>query len=109
MSTVTIEYETSQTHHFPAAELRKRLHIRLQSIADDSSILRPDRPEWEPLLDSQRVVGTVVAIEDLFTFRVSPDRVVKKGGYQDVEEAVDDMVGRIKVLWDKNQSRKANR
>ena len=42
---------------FPAAEVRHRLRIELQRIADEGSVLCP---EWEPLLDSKRVVGTVL-------------------------------------------------
>jgi hypothetical protein len=81
---------------FPAAEVRRRLLGEVQRIADEASILRP---EWEPLLDSQRIVGTVLALEDLFPFRLPPDKVVRKGGYDSVEEAVDDMLVRIKRIW----------
>jgi hypothetical protein len=48
------------------------------------------------LLDSKRVVGTVLVIEDLFpSCKIAPDRVVRKGGYNSVEEALDDMLPRI--------------
>jgi hypothetical protein len=54
----------------------------LQKIADQGSRLRP---EWVPLLDSMRVVGTVLVTEDLFpSFKVPPDKVVRKGGYSSV-------------------------
>jgi hypothetical protein len=66
---------------FPAAEVRRRLLEELQKIADEGSILRA---EWGPLLDSKRVVGTVLALEDLFPFRIPPDKVVRKEGYGSV-------------------------
>ena len=81
---------------FPAAEIRRRLVEDLNRMADEATILRP---EWAPLLDSQRVVGTVLALEDLFSFRIPPDKVVRKGGYDCVEEAVDDMLVRFKEIW----------
>ena len=81
---------------FPAAEVKRRLRAELQKIADESCVLRPD---WEPLLDSKRVVGTVLVLEDLFHFKVPPDKVVRKGGYNSVDEAIDDMLGRITRFW----------
>lgn len=82
---------------FPVAEVKRRLQIELQKIADEGSILRP---EWVPLLDSKRVVGTVLVLEGLFPFRIPPDRVVRKGGYGTVDEAINDMLVRIKKIWD---------
>ncbi len=81
---------------FPSAEVKRRLQEELQKIAEESSILPP---EWEPLLDSKRVVGTVLVLEDLFPFKIPPDKVVRKGGYNSVDEAIDDMLGRLERLW----------
>lgn len=81
---------------FPAAEVKRRLQVELQKIADQGSVLRP---EWEPLLDSKRVVGTVLVLEDLFPFKIPPDKVVRKGGYDTVDEAINDMLDRIKKIW----------
>ncbi len=80
---------------FPAAEVKRRLLVELQQIADEGTIIRP---EWEPLLDSKRVVGTVLVLEGLFTFKIAPDRVVRKGGYNSVEDAINDMLIRIKKI-----------
>ncbi len=81
---------------FPVAEVKRRLRPELQKIADQGSVIRP---EWVPLLDSKRVVGTVLVLENLFPFKVPPDRVVRKGGYNSVDEAIDDMLERIKKIW----------
>jgi hypothetical protein len=81
---------------FPAADVRSRLQVELQKIADQGSILRP---EWEPLLDSKRVVGTILVLDGLFPFKLPPDKVVRKGGYNSVDEAIDDMLDRIKRIW----------
>src|ERR1700722_17886387 len=88
---------------FPAAEVKRRLEVELQKIADQGSLLRP---EWEPLLDSKRVVGTVLVLEGLFPFKIPPDRVVRKGGYDTVDEAINDMVVRIKKIWDEKSKLK---
>ena len=63
MTTPTQALSTTSTA-FPTAEVKRRLGVELQKIADDAAALRP---AWEPLLDSQRCVGTVLAIEDLFS------------------------------------------
>jgi hypothetical protein len=88
--------------HFPAEEVKRRLTSELENIAADAAMLRP---EWEPLLDSMRVVGTVLVLEDLFpNCKISPDRVVRKGGYKNVADAVEDMVIRIeRIVANKSQ------
>jgi hypothetical protein len=95
MGTQTLTMTATAAPVFPAPELKRRLREELQKIADDGSVLRP---EWEPLLDSKRVVGTVLVIEDLFPFKLPPDKVVRKGGYNSADEAIDDMLGRIEKI-----------
>lgn len=96
MATETLTATEAAAPVFPAAEVKRRLQPELQKIADQGSVIRP---EWVPLLDSKRVVGTVLVLEDLFPFKVPPDRVVRKGGYVSVNEAIDDMLERIKRIW----------
>jgi hypothetical protein len=91
---------------FPAAELKRRLRDELQKIAAEGSVLRP---EWEPMLDSQRVVGIVLAIEDLFPFKLPPDKVVREGGYNGVDEAIEDMLVRIERIWAEHRNPKVRR
>jgi hypothetical protein len=79
-------------------DARRRLTDELQKIADEVTFLDPDRPEWKPLLDSRRIVGTVLVLEDLFLVKIPPDRLVQKGGYNDVKEAVEDIIRRHKRL-----------
>src|SRR5262245_35982067 len=93
MATQTLTVTAAAAPAFPAAEVKRRLRVELQKIADDASVLPP---EWEPLLDSKRVVGTVLVIEELFPgIKIRPDKVVRKGGYNGVDEALDDMLPRI--------------
>ena len=97
MATETLDEAKVAALVFPAAEVKRRLQIELQQIADDGTLIRP---EWEPLLDSKRVVGTVLVLEGLFPFKIAPDKVVRKGGYDSVEDAINDMLVRIKRIWD---------
>ncbi len=93
MTTQTLTVTAAVAPAFPAEELKRLLRPELEKIAADSSILRP---QWEPLLDSKRVVGAVLLIEDLFPdIKIRPDKVVRKGGYKGVDEALDDMLPRI--------------
>ena len=106
MATETLVKAEVAAPVFPVAEVRKRLVVELQKIADQGAILRP---EWEPLLDSKRVVGTVLVLEGLFPFKIPPDRVVRKGGYRTVDEAINDMVVRIRKIWDEKSKPKVRK
>lgn len=80
-------------------EARRRLKAELQKIADGVTFLDPDRPDWKPLLDSRRVVGTVLVLEDLFpSLKFPPDKLIRKGGYNDVGEATEDIIRRHREL-----------
>jgi hypothetical protein len=81
---------------FPAAELRRRLEAEVQQAADESVVLHGG---WKPVLDSRRLVSVVLTVEDLFPFRIPPEKVVRRGGYSSVTEAVDDLFERIVYLW----------
>jgi hypothetical protein len=106
MITQSPQKTNSRLSSFPRQEVRSRLTKHLQQIADDGALLRPD---WEPLLDSKRVVGTIVTIEDLFPFKIPPDLVVRRGGYNDVNEALEDIVNRVEAIWTERQNSKVRR
>ncbi len=89
------------------SEARNRLTKELQKIADDVTFLNPDRPAWKPLLDSRRIIGTVLVLEEIFKAKLPPDKLVQKGGYNDVKEAVDDIIRRHKdQIAEKNKPKK---
>ena len=80
------------------AEAKRLLMAALQKLADRAKLLNPNRPPWKPLLDSRRVVRVVLVLETLFPFKFPPDKLVKKGGYNDVEKGADDILRRHKQL-----------
>ena len=56
----------------------------------DGSRSRSSRPRmkaavlhggWRPKLDAVRMVAVVVTVEDLFPFRIPPEKSVRRGGY----------------------------
>src|SRR2546423_5069769 len=106
MATQALTETPTAAPAFPVAEVKRRLWEELQKIADQGSVLRP---EWEPLLDSKRVVGTVLVLEGLFPFKIPPDKVVRKGGYNSVDEAINDMLDRIKRIWTERSKPKVRR
>lgn len=88
---------------FPFTEVEVRLRRGLEKAAAEGNVLRGD---WEPVLDSMRVASMVVTLEDLFDFRLPPEKIVRVGGYASVEEGVADMRERLQLLWQKHQRRK---
>jgi acyl carrier protein len=81
---------------FPRFAVATRLRSGLEEAAAESDVLRVD---WEPVLDSLRVVSIVANLEELLGFRLPPDRVVRRGGYSTVDEGVEDMLNRLEHLW----------
>lgn len=84
---------------FPTTQVEQLLRQSLNDVADDTELLRPNRPEWEPLLDSQRVVGVVIQLERILNMKIAPDKAVQKGGYHSVDQAVRDIVSKVRELW----------
>jgi len=106
MTTTTLTSSATVAPAFPAAEVKRLLRPELEKIAADSGFLRP---EWEPWLDSKRVVGTLLGLEVLFPFKLPPDKVVRKGGYNSVDEAIEDVLGRLEKLWVEHSKQKVRK
>lgn len=107
MASQTLIASQNSSSVFPAAEAERRLRVELEKIAKQATKLRP---EWIPLLDSKRVVGTVLVIEDLFPgIKIPPDKAVRKGGYNSVDEAIKDMLERIKKIWSERSKPKVRK
>ncbi len=102
MLTMTVDTAAA----FPSADVKRCLREELQKIADEGSVLRP---EWEPLLDSKRVVGIVVVLEDLLSIKIPPDKLVRKGGYNSVDDAIDHMLGPLERLWAERSKQKVRK
>ncbi len=89
----------STTDAFPFAEVQDRLRRELEEAEAESVILHPG---WQPVLDSLRMVTAIATVEDLFRFKLPPEKIVKKGGYKSVDEGVSYMTSRIREVWTKH-------
>ena len=83
---------------FPLAEVQTRLRRELEEAAEESEILHGG---WQPVLDSLRMVTAIAVVEELFDFKLPPEKVVKKGGHKSIDEGVDYMTNRIREEWSK--------
>ncbi len=86
---------------FPSPEVERRLRWGLSRLNDDTSAIREP---WEPALDSLAVVGVLLLVEELLPdFRIAPEKVIRKGGYESVDDATRDIVNRLHNDWRKKQ------
>lgn len=96
MRTSQSRVAATQSKPFPMIEIEKRLRCQLESVEAESRVLRGD---WEPVFDSLRMVAVVIGLEDLFDFELSPEKLVRKGGYKSVEDGITDISAQLKELW----------
>ena len=88
---------------FPAEEVKRRLQEELQPAAEDSTLLHA---EWEPLLDSLQIVSAVMTLEDLFSFKLPLDKLIRPGGYSSPGEVVEDILDGLRHQWDEHSKPK---
>ena len=82
---------------YPFADVRQLLQAGVREAAEDSVDLRG---EWEPVLDSLRMVSVLVSLEDLFDFPLPPEKLVRRGGYTNEDDAVEHISGQLHRLWE---------
>jgi acyl carrier protein len=82
---------------YPFADVQSRLQAGVREASEEGVDLRS---EWEPLLDSLRMVSVLVSLEDLFDFPLPPEKLVRRGGYTSEDDAVEHMSGQLRRLWD---------
>ncbi len=86
---------------FPAAEVRRRLMDGVQTASADDATLEGS---WDLPLDSLSLIAVLATLEELFKFPLPPERLVQRGGYNDVETGVGDMFNRLESLWRERQT-----
>tara|TARA_R110001592_G_scaffold198738_5_gene447093 strand:- start:1724 stop:2044 length:321 start_codon:yes stop_codon:yes gene_type:complete len=106
MANTSTAFQIDEDVHLTSCEIRAVLTDKLDEIVDEGALLRK---VWEPLLDSFAVVSTLLAIEPIVGFRLPPDKTIRKGGYQSVDEAIDDMMLRIDKLCQEEEKRKGSK
>ena len=99
---------------FPLDEVTKALVNELLLIATDEAqvwgvILPGDRPGMMAAairMDSLTVVATLVAVEKHLGFELK-ESIVRTGGYDSVQAAIDHLVPRIQMAWGMHKAKKA--
>lgn len=65
-------------------QVRDRIFAVLIEQQEEAAALKED---WEPVFDSLAVVEILYSVEDMLPEKVSPARIVRKGGYDSASEA----------------------
>ena len=90
---------TSRT--FPAAEVERRLRSALVQLGEDTAAMREP---WEPVFDSLAVVNIILVVEPALPgLKIAPEKVVRKGGYGSVDDAVTDIKNRLRRQWERRR------
>ena len=109
----TISPANLQPATFPKVAVEAALVSELIDVAQAEAMVRGislpgDRPGQLSAavpMDSLSVVVTLVVIEQVVGFELK-ESMVRTGGYASVQEAVDYLVPRIQVEWDRKKGRK---
>lgn len=84
---------------FPIAEVESCIREALHSAHSDQQVLRPNKASaCEPEIDSLVVVEVMCAIEELLGV-VLPTSFAPRGGYDDVDACVSDLVSETRAVW----------
>jgi len=102
MPTTTAKNPSAAPRVFPVREVEARLREELERARAESRVLKG---EWEPALDSLRMVSVGLTLEDLFNFELDAETLVRKGGYASVDEGLQDMTARARRVWDNHHAK----
>jgi hypothetical protein len=84
---------------FPVAEVETCIRGALHTQAALQATLRPVPPApWQPEIDSLVVVEVICSIEELLGMTLPAD-FAPRGGYQSVDECVDDLIAQTSRAW----------
>ena len=87
------------TSNFPAADVEASIRNALAAQQSTQQVLRPLEPgAWEPEVDSLVVIEVICAIEELIGVSL-PTSFAPRGGYNDVEACVSDLVAQTQAVW----------
>lgn len=110
----TIALEAPQQDVFPKDKVIQALVDELLLMAKAEAQVRditlpPDQPGMMTAavpMDSLSVVCTLVAVEKVVGFELK-ESIVRTGGYDSAQAAIDHLVPRIQLAWDRKKGKKA--
>ena len=86
---------------FPAAEVERRLREAIKRLAEDTSAVREP---WEPTFDSLAIINVVLVVEEVLPdLRIAPEKVVRKGGYRNEDDAALDITERLRRQFERKR------
>jgi acyl carrier protein len=84
---------------FPAKAVEDCIRDALEQELSAQAVLRPRTPSaCEPEIDSLVVVEIICAIEEIIGVSLPPT-FAPRGGYEDVEACVADLVAETRAVW----------
>lgn len=98
---------------FPKNDVIKALLDELLEVASAEAQVRsiglpadvPGKMAASVPMDSLSVVATLIAVEAVVGFELK-ESIVRTGGYASVQAAMDHLVPRIQVAWDRKKAKK---
>src|SRR3954467_9309610 len=95
----TLPATARSTTTFPAKAVEDRLRKALTHLEADTSAIRD---EWDPAFDSLAVVNILCFIDEVVPgVDIAPERIVRKGGYASLDEALQHIVAGVERAWHK--------
>lgn len=92
----------ARTTLFPTEEVRRCVRAEVTQVAENAAAIREP---WEPDIDSLVLVSIFVAVEAVLPgFPIAPEKMIRRGGYRTVDEAVRDVTGRLQQEWERHHS-----
>ena len=86
---------------FPAALVESRLRHAITQLGQDIAVMKEP---WEPMFDSLAVVNIIFVVEPVLPgVKIAPEKVVRKGGYATVDDAVRDITERLRRQYARNR------
>jgi|SRR5450631_3119382 acyl carrier protein len=83
---------------FPQTEIESRIREALRAEQGAQQILRPVSAS-DPEIDSLVVVEIICVIEEAIGINL-PTSFAPRGGYEDVDSCVSDLISKTRVVWD---------
>ena len=84
---------------FPAREVETCIREALNAERAAQQLLRPQPPSaCDPQVDSLVVIEVICAVEELLGV-ILPTSFAPRGGYDDVEACVTDLVAQTRAVW----------
>ncbi len=106
----TVKPETPPS--FPASDIESCIREFLAKEAIDQASLNGDSDGKignvfgpEPSLDSLVMVEALIELEEHVPFEL-PIELIRPGGYESVDEMIDDLLPQLKDLWDSHHGEK---